>query len=104
MAVACTFEIVGGVVSLDVTVTLTPAPGVSTLPLSSVARLFRLTAPAMLAVHEKVQVPRPAAGCQVVPPSVETSTPPTRPPVSDAVPLIVTTVFCGIEAPGAGDV
>ena len=32
---------------------------------------------------------RPVAGCQVVPPSVETSTPPTTPPVSVAVPVMV---------------
>src|SRR6185295_5252696 len=32
----------------------------------------------------------PVAGCHVVPPSVETSTPATWPPLSDAVPEIVT--------------
>ncbi len=59
------------------------------------------------------------AGCQVVPPSSETSTLPTRPPTSDAVPVTVTVspllttelevgvemVVCGavvsVEVPGA---
>src|SRR5262249_22016976 len=72
------------------TVTVTPAPGVSRFPLSSTARLLIVTCPEPFTVQRKVQDPRPVAGCQVVPPSTETSTPPTTPPVSDAVPVIVT--------------
>ncbi len=39
-----------------------------------------------------------------LPPSVEISTPATRPPVSAAVPVMVTPWFCGKLAPLAGDV
>ena len=46
----------------------------------------------------------PVAGCHVDPPSVETSTPATRPPMSDAVPVAVTEVPLAIAAPAAGDV
>src|SRR6516165_4655900 len=74
-----------------VTVTLTPAEGVSRLPLSSTDRLRMVVAPAILVTQVKVQFSRPDAGCHVVPPSVETSTPATTPPpVSAAVPEIVT--------------
>ena len=46
----------------------------------------------------------PVAGCHVVPPSVETSTPATiPPPVSAAVPLIVTLAPSPTLAPGAGE-
>ena len=44
----------------------------------------------------------PVAGCQVVPPSVETSTPATAPPASVAVPEIVNRVPSAIAAPGDG--
>ena len=40
---------------------------------------------------------------QVAPLSVDTSTPPTRPPVSVAVPLIVTGLPTGSVAPAAGE-
>ena len=42
------------------------------------------------------------AGCQDAPPSVDTSTPATRPPTSVAVPLTVTVVPLAIDAPDAG--
>jgi hypothetical protein len=75
------------------TVTATPAPGVSMLPLSSAARLMILKLPVgpgvQLYDHDDV----PVAGCQVAPLSVETSTPATTPPpASDAVPVTCTAV------------
>ena len=81
----------------QVTLTVVPADGVSRLPLSSTARV--------LIVVDRVAVGDPGvapgdgvlrldivvAGCQVVPPSVETSTPATTPPpASVAVPVMVT--------------
>ena len=44
------------------------------------------------------------AGCQVLPPSSETSTPATRPPTSLAVPLMVTIDPLVNVAPEVGDV
>src|SRR5919199_3808714 len=89
----------------DPMVTDVPADGVSRLPLSSTARLLIVVEPPHApAVHEYVQLPRPVATCQVVPPSVETSTPPTTPPVSVAVPLIVTLLPGATVVPEAGDV
>src|SRR4051812_47945658 len=65
---------------LQATFTRTPLDGVSTLPLSSVART-RITVDGLpWANHEYVQLEVPVAGCHVVPPSVETSTPATTPP------------------------
>ena len=72
-----------------VTLMDTTAVGVSRLPLSSTARLLMVAEPLVSGVQLYVQLPRPVAGCQVVPPSVETSTPPTTPPTSLAVPVIV---------------
>lgn len=46
----------------------------------------------------------PVAGCQVSPPSVDTSTPATRPPTSVAVPLTVTSDPLATEVAGAGEV
>src|SRR5262245_44962192 len=80
------------------TATVTPAEGLSTLPLSSVARDLIVTWPAPDARQVYDQLPRPVAGCQLAPPSVDTSTPPTTPPPwSPAVPVIVTLVPTGIE-------
>ncbi len=42
------------------------------------------------------------AGCQLAPPSVDTSTPATCPPASAAVPLTVTWAPLATEVPGAG--
>src|SRR4051794_29417623 len=60
--------------------TVTPGPGVSRLPLSSAARLLIVTWPEERGVQLYVHAERPVAGCQVVPPSTDTSTPPTTPP------------------------
>src|SRR5829696_634580 len=74
------------------TVTVRPAPGVSMLPLSSVARVRIVVDGEPWATHEYDQAVVPVAGCQVAPPSVEISMPPTTPPMSEAVPLMVTLV------------
>src|SRR4030095_15019641 len=71
------------------TVTVTPAPGVARSALASTDRLVRVTDPDPLGVQLYVQVARPLAGCQLAPPSTETSTPPTPPPLSVAAPLLV---------------
>ena len=99
-------QMVQGQVWLPVpTVTATPALGDSRLPLSSVARLRSVKLPELPAAQVYVHVPRPVARCQVVPPSVETSTPPTTPPpVSVAVPDTVTCVPGAIELLAAGEV
>src|SRR5215469_10078605 len=57
------------------TVTVIPADGVSRLPLSSTARLRRLTLPDLVGSQLNVHDDRPLAGCHVAPPSTETSTP-----------------------------
>src|SRR5215208_4962180 len=62
------------------TATEAPAPGVWVFPLSSVARVLIMVVGWPCAVHVYVQFAVPVAGCQVVPPSVETSTPATTPP------------------------
>src|ERR1700682_3259653 len=68
----------------------TPLAGRSTLPRSSVARLRIVVAPPPGGIQAYVQLARPVACLHVRPPSTETSTPATWPPVSVAVPLIVT--------------
>src|ERR1041384_939834 len=94
---------------MGVTVTVEPAPGVSTLPLSSYARLRRLALTlaepgpdgVQLRLHEAV----PDAWRHVVPPSVDTSTlVTTPPPASVAVPVIVIGVPPCTAAPLAGKV
>src|ERR1700761_9459097 len=82
------FQILQGQVT-GTTLTLTPLPGVSMLPLSSTARLKSVIEPAALGVHTKLQLERPVAGCQVLPPSPENSTPATTPPESLADPVTV---------------
>src|SRR3954452_19041029 len=57
-----------------------PAFGVSMLPLSSTARLRMIAVPFWFGDQVYVQLNRPTAGCQVPPPSTETSTPATVPP------------------------
>src|SRR5215471_8370112 len=86
------------------TVTVTPAPEVSRLPLSSTALLLIVTEPKPAGVQEKLQFAWPVAGCHVVPPSTETSTPATTPPVSAAVPVIVKAVPGGTFEPAGGAV
>ena len=69
------------------------------LPMSSTARDLIVTGPWLaVVVHAICQLVRPVAGRHVVPPSTDTSTPATTPPpVSEAVPAIVTVV-----PPGTG--
>src|SRR5438067_2869986 len=91
--------------ALGATVTATPLPGVSRLPLSSTARLLIVTLPVLDGVQLYVQLARPLAGCHVVPPSVDTSMPPTTPPPESlAVPVIVTATFACRLAPADGAV
>jgi hypothetical protein len=71
------------------TLTVTPLLGVSRFPLSSTARLIRVVVPTVVGVHVALQGERPVAGCHVLPPSPENSTPPTAPPESVAVPVTV---------------
>src|SRR5215470_6267318 len=88
-----------------VTLILMPAPGVSMLPLSSAARVLMLSVlPGLPGVNVYVQLAAPWAGCHVVPPSSDTSMPPTWPPVSVAVPTTVTGVPLGTLEPLAGAV
>src|SRR5882757_1086929 len=82
------FQILQGQVAGTI-LTLTPLPGVSMLPLSSTARLKSVIEPTVLGVHTKLQLERPIAGCQVLPPSPENSTPATTPPESLANPVTV---------------
>src|SRR5215471_5768192 len=91
-----------------VTVTLTPGPGVSRFPQSSTARTRSVTAPGVCGVQAYVQFAFPVAGAHVVPPSTDTSTPPTLPPLdsppaSTAVPLIVTVTPAGVVPPLNGN-
>src|SRR3954447_14741032 len=85
------FQIVHGQICTTggVTFTATPPDGVSRLPLSSTPRVLMVASPCAEGVHTYDQLSRPTAGCHVVPPSVETSTPPTAPltsgSTSDAV-------------------
>src|ERR1700694_1798863 len=89
----------------DCTETLTPLVGVSILPLSSVARDRIVALPTADGTQEYVHCSRPLAGCQVDPPSTDTSTPPTTPPpTSEAVPLIDTALFACTVAAAWGEV
>ena len=83
-----------------VTVIATFAPGDSMLPLSSKARAWMFTVPDPLTVQDRDQLVVPVARFQVVPPSVDTSTPATMPPpASVAVPLMVMRVPALMLAP-----
>src|SRR6185295_10789341 len=85
--------------------TVVTADGCSRLPVSSTARLMMFAAPRTPGLQLNVQLSRPDARRHVDPPSTETSTPPTTPPpLSVAVPLIVTVVWDGMFAPLVGDV
>jgi hypothetical protein len=96
---------VGGVVSGTATVTATCVGVACTFPLLSTARLLIVVAPATEGVHKKVQEVVPLAAAKVVPPSTDTSTLATvPPPVSLAVPVMVTVVPVNTVVPGAGDV
>ena len=84
------------------TVTATPGPGVSRFPQSSAARLLIVTGPAAPVFHSYVQLDVPLARFHVAPPSTDTSTTPTAPSASVAVPLIVTSVPPGTWPPARG--
>src|SRR5437016_3822905 len=69
----------------SMTVTVVPAEGVSRLPLSSTARVLMVMLPGTAGTQLNDQVAEAAAlarvaGCQVWPPSTESSTPATTPP------------------------
>ncbi len=74
------------------------------MPLSSTARVLIVLVGLPCAIQLYVQLVVPVAGCQVKPPSVDTSTPATVPPESVAAPVIVTAVPSGTLPPGAGEV
>src|SRR5262249_41496286 len=87
------------------TLIVTPAEGISVLPLSSYARLLIATAPEPETVPVKVQLVVPVACAQVAPPLSDTSTPATMPPpASDAVPVTVMDAPEPNDVPAAGDV
>src|SRR6185312_4361129 len=82
-----------------------PADGFSVLQLSSVARVKIVISPADEGTQEYVHLVVPWAGCQVCPPSTETSTPATAPPpVSELVPETVTACPVIKAAPFSGAV
>src|SRR5918993_1298058 len=85
--------------------TVMPDPTDSTLPLSSVALVLMVAVPTMPGVHSIVHDDVPVAFFHVVPPSTDTSTPPTvPPPLSTAVPLIVVRLPLSTEPLCVGDV
>src|SRR5947209_5518875 len=79
--------------------------GADKFPLSSTARVINVRGPRRGGLTVKVQLSRPVAGCQVVPPSSENSTPATTPPESAAVPEMVLVVpACNPPETGLMDV
>jgi hypothetical protein len=82
---------VGSVVS-RITVTITSAGGFCVFPLLSTARLLIVTDPGVVDAQLKLHVVVPVAALKVAPPSTETSTRATDPPVSFAVPVMLTVV------------
>src|ERR1700674_1268941 len=69
------------------------------------ARTTMFAEPCTEGVQKYIQDSRPLAGCQVAPPSTETSTPPTTPPpASVAVPVMVTGIPADTTPPGSGKV
>ena len=95
-------HIVQGQDRAAVIVSATPPDGICMLPLSSNARLLMVTEPEPVAVHWNDQLVVPTAASQVVPPSVDTSTPTIPPTRTDAVPLIVTALPAANEEPEVG--
>src|SRR5437764_3357282 len=86
------------------TFTVMPLEGVSTFPPSSIARVMILAVGTRFGTQLYDQELVPVAGCQVEPPSVETSTPATTPPpLSFAVPEIVILVPSARDALSVGD-
>jgi hypothetical protein len=94
---------VGGVVSW-ITVTATCAGGSCTFPLLSTARLLIVAGPGALGVQLKLHEVVPVAALKVAPPSTDTSTRATVPPVSLAVPVMLTVTLVNTVAPDAGEV
>src|SRR5262245_66120203 len=87
-------------------VTVLSVGGSCTFPLLSIARLLIVTRPRGLGVQEKLQVtsPRPSMAIfQVAPPSNDTSTLATTPPVSLAVPFMMAKGASGTVEPSAGN-
>src|SRR5262245_48079387 len=80
---------VGAVVSGVLTVTLICAGGFCTLLLLSIARLLIVAGPGVVGVQLKLHEVVPVAGVNVAPPSTDTSTLVTVPPVSLAVPVML---------------
>jgi hypothetical protein len=94
---------VGGVLSW--TVTTICAVGSCTFPLLSIARLLIVAGPGVVGVQLKLHEVVPVAALKAPPPSTETSTRATDPPpVSLAVPVMLTVVPVNTVAPDAGEV
>lgn len=94
---------VGGVVSW-ITVTAICVGGSCTFPLLSTARLLIVAGPGALGVQLKLHEVVPVAALKVAPPSTDTSTRATVPPVSLAVPVMLTVTLVNTVAPDAGEV
>src|SRR4051812_15350844 len=87
-----------------ITETVAPAPADSMLPLSSIARVRIVADPTVPGFQPKLQLDPPCARCHVAPLSTDTSTPATLPPpLSVAVPLMVTWSPLDTDAPAAGE-
>src|SRR5262245_39847277 len=84
--------------------TVMPAPADSMLPLASIARLRMVAMPNAHGGQSELRAAPPRARCQVAPPSVDTSTPATAPPLSVAVPLIVSGLPPCTWLPDTGEV
>jgi hypothetical protein len=94
---------VGGVVS-RITVTVIWAVGFCTFPLLSTARLMIVACPGVVGVNAKLHAVVPVAALKVAPPSTDTSTRATDPPVSLAVPVMLTVTPVNTVAPDVGEV
>ena len=87
------------------TVTVIAVGGVCWFPLLSTARLLIDAGPGEVGVQLKLQEFVPVAALKVAPPSTDTSTLTTDPPpVSLAVPVMVTVVTTATVAPAVGEV
>src|SRR5262245_49437346 len=86
-------------------VTVISVAGFCTFPLLSTARLLIFPCPSVVGVQLKLQAVVPEAALKVAPPSTDTSTRATvPPPVSLAVPVMLTTVPLDTVAPAGGNV
>jgi hypothetical protein len=94
---------VGGVVSW-ITVTAICVGGSCTFPLLSTARLLIVAGPGVLGVQLKLHEVVPVAKLKVAPLSTDTSTRATVPPVSLAVPVMLTVTLVNTVAPDVGKV